>query len=598
MNQLTKRKDVRVEDTWAIEDLFLTEETWIKAYQKVEEDIELLKRYKNHLGDDAKLLLEYLNLNNELGILFSRVFSYAKRNVDVDTTNSHFQAISGRVSLLAAKLSEAKAFATPEMIELSEDTLIKFYEEEKELLGYKRFINETRRMKSHTLSTELEMLLASTAAMGETANKTYTMFKNADLEYPYIMGEDGDKIQVTQGRFVTLLHSKNERIRRDTFTAFYHNLEKYKNTFASLYEGNVNARIFAAKARKYNSTLEASVDSNNVSIEVYHNLIGSVHKNMHYMHKYISLRKKLLKVEDLHMYDIYMPIVKDADVSIPFDEAKNTVYEAMAPLGKEYQAVLHEAFTNRWIDVYENEGKVSGAYSSGSYDTHPYVLMNYQGTLDNEFTLAHEMGHAMHSYLSCKNQLFVDSGYKIFVAEVASTCNEALLMEYLLERTTDKYERAYLINYFLEQFRTTLFRQTMFAEFEMKTHAMAEAGETLTAEKLSNLYYDLNAQYFGKDIIVDDEIAIEWARIPHFYMNFYVYQYATSFAASISLSKKILNGGKDEVDNYLKFLSSGCVKPPVELLKDAGVDMTTAKPIDSALQVFGELIDELELLLS
>lgn len=598
MNQLIKRKDVRLEDTWAIEDLFQTEEAWMKAYQKVEEDIEVLKRYKDHLGDDAKQLLEYLTLNNELGILFSRVFSYAKRTVDVDTTNSHSQDISGRVSLLAARLSEAKAFATPEIIGLSEDTLTKFYEEEKSLIVYKRFINEIRRMKSHTLSTELEMLLASSASMGETANKTYTLFKNADLEYPYIVDENGDKIQVTQGRFITLLNNKDERIRRDAFNSYYHNLEKYKNTFASLYEGNVNTRIFAAKARKYNSTLEAAVDANNVPIEVYHNLIKSVHNNMHYMHKYISLRKKLLNVDELHMYDIYMPIVKDADVSIPFDEAKNTVYEAMAPLGKEYQEVLNKAFTSRWIDVYENEGKVSGAYNAGNYDTHPFVLMNYQGTLDNEFTLAHEMGHAMHSYLSCKNQIFVDSGYKIFVAEVASTCNEALLMEYLLEKTTDKNERAYLINYFLEQFRTTLFRQTMFAEFEMKTHAMAEAGETLTAEKLSNLYYDLNVQYFGKDIIVDDEIAIEWARIPHFYMNFYVYQYATSFAASVSLSKKIYNGSKEEVDNYLQFLSSGCMKPPVELLKDAGVDLTSAKPIDSALQVFGELIDELELLLS
>lgn len=598
MSQLKKRKDVRVEDTWAIEDLFPTEEAWSEAYQKVEEKTETLKGFNNHLGDGSKTLLEFLELNNELGIMFSRVFSYAKRIVDVDTTNSHSQDLSGRVSLLARKLSEAKAFSTPEILLLSEEALATFYEEEQELLKYKGFLNEIRRMKAHTLSTELEMLLASSASMGETANKAYTMFKNADLEYPYITDENGEEIQVTQGRFVTLLHNKNEKIRRDTFKAFYHNLEKYKNTFATLYEGNVNTRIFYAKAKKYNTTLEAAVDANNVPIHVYHNLIDSVHKNMHYMHKYISLRKKLLKTDELHMHDIYVPIVKDADVSISFDEAKNTVYEAMAPLGKEYQEVLKKAFTSRWIDVYENEGKVSGAYNSGNYSTHPFVLMNYQGTLDNEFTLAHEMGHAMHSYLSCKNQIYVDSGYKIFVAEVASTCNEALLMEYLLERTTDKYQRAYLINYFLEQFRTTLYRQTMFAEFEMKTHAMAEAGEPLTAEKLSKLYYDLNVQYFGKDIVVDDEIAIEWARIPHFYMNFYVYQYATSFAASISISKKILNGGKEEVDKYLKFLSSGCTKAPVELLKDAGVDMTTAEPIDSALQVFGKLIDELEQLLS
>lgn len=598
MHQLMKRKDVKVEDTWAIEDLFQTEEEWIDAFHKVEEEIESLTKYKNHLSDSAKSLLKYLELNNELGIHFSRVFSYAKRNIDVDTTNAHSQDMSGRVSLLATKLSEAKAFETPEIIQISEDTLSSFYEKESELLKYKRYINEIRRMKSHTQSTEIELLLASSAEMGETANKAYTMFKNADLEYPYIIDENGEKIQVTQGRFISLLNNKNERIRRDTFKAFYHNFEKYKNTFATLYEGNVKSRIYVARARNYKSTLEASVDASNVPISVYHNLIDSVHKNMKFMHKYISLRKKLLEVNELHMYDVYMPIVKDVDANISFEEAKKNVYEAMAPLGKKYQKVLQEGLSSRWIDVYENEGKVSGAYSSGNYATHPFVLMNYQGNLDNEFTLAHEMGHAMHSYLSCKNQLYVDSGYKTFVAEVASTCNEALLMDYLLKRTKEKNQRAYLINYFLEQFRTTLYRQTMFAEFEMKTHAMAEAGEPLTAEKLSNLYYDLNIQYFGKDIIVDDEIAIEWARIPHFYMNFYVYQYATSFAASITLSKKILNGGKEEVDQYLKFLSSGCMKPPVELLKEAGVDLTTAAPIDSALQVFGELIEELDQLLT
>ena len=598
MGQLMKRKDVKVEDTWAIEDLYQTEADWEVAVKQMEADIKVIESYKGHLGDSGAKLLEFLDLNNELGINFSRIFSYAKRIVDVDTTNSHSQELSGRATLLSKKISEALAFDTPELLLISDEQLEKFYEEEKELLKYKRYINEIRRRKVHTLSTEMEQLLASSQAVGDTANKAYTMFKNADMEYPYITDDNGEEIQITQGRFITLLHNKNERIRRETFKAFYNNLEKYKNTFATLYEGNVNARIFNARARKYNSTLEAAVDGNNVPIQVYHNLINSVHKNMHYMHKYISLRKKLLNMDELHMYDVYMPIVKDADVSIPFDEAKNTVYEAMAPLGEEYQAVLKEAFTSRWIDVYENEGKVSGAYNAGNYSTHPFVLMNYQGTLDNEFTLAHEMGHAMHSYLSSKNQIFVDSGYKIFVAEVASTCNEALLMEYLLERTTDKYQRAYLINYFLEQFRTTLYRQTMFAEFEMKTHEMAEAGVPLTAEKLSKLYYDLNVQYFGEDITVDEEIAIEWARIPHFYMNFYVYQYATSFAASVSISKKLLHGGKEEVDNYLKFLSSGCTKPPVELLKDAGVDMTTAEPIDSALQVFGRLIDELDSLLS
>lgn len=598
MSGLMKRKDVKVEDTWAIEDLYATEEAWLLAYSELENQLEVLKSFKDRLGESAKVLLEFMNLNNEVGILLTRVFSYAKRIVDVDTTNSHSQELSGRATVLITKFSEARAFVTPEMLSIPEDVLDNFYKEEKELLAFKRYIGEVRRMKEHTLSTEMEMLLASSSAMGDTANKAYTMFKNADLEYPYVTDENGNRVQISQGRYVTLLQSDDERVRRETFQLFNQNIEKYKNTFAALFEGNVQTRIFNARARKYNSTLEAAVHANDVPMNVYHNLIESVNKNMHYMHKYISLRKKLLNMDELHMYDIYMPIVKDVAVDIPFDEAKNTIYEAMAPLGADYQAVLKEAFTNRWIDVYENEGKVSGAYNAGCYSVHPFVLMNYQGTLNNEFTLAHEMGHALHSYLSSKNQIYVDSGYKIFVAEVASTCNEALLMQYLLERTTDKYQRAYLINYFLDQFRTTVYRQTMFAEFEMKTHAMAEAGIPLTAEKLSSLYYDLNVKYYGQDMVVDKEIAYEWARVPHFYMNFYVYQYATSFAASVSISKKILNGGKEEVDKYLHFLSSGCTKPPVELLKEAGVDMTTGEPIDSALQVFGELIDELDKLLS
>lgn len=597
MSQLMKRNEVKFEDTWAIEDLFQTEELWAIAYKEVEDKIEVIKSYRGKISTNSKDLHDFLVFYNDFGIQFSLVFNYAKRIVDVDTTNSHGQELSGKVFMLYSKFAEADSFVTPEILSISDEVLESFYKEEPGLLGFKRFIDENRRLKAHTLSSEMEELLASSMAVGNTALKAFTMFKNADVEYPFIKDENGELVQVTQGKFVPLLQHPDERIRKEAFTVFYANIEKYKNTFAALYEGNVNNRIFHAKARGYKSTLEAAVDGNNVSPVVYNNLIESVHKNMNHMHKYMKLRKKLLNVDEQHMYDVYLPLIKDVDKHISFDEAKQTVLESVSPLGKEYKDVLQGAFENRWIDVYENEGKVSGAYSSGNYASHPLVLMNYQGNLNNEFTLAHEMGHAMHSYLSSKHQNYLDSGYKIFVAEVASTMNEMLLMKYLMDRTTDKMERAYLINYRLDQYRTTVYRQTMFAEFEKKSHEMAEAGVPLTAEKLSKLYYDLNVQYFGDDVVIDKEIEMEWARIPHFYNNFYVYQYATSFTASVSLSKKLLEEGQEAVDRYLNFLSSGCTKAPVELLKDAGVDLTTGEPIDSALEIFGELVDELEALL-
>ncbi len=404
-----------------------------------------------------------------------------------------------------------------------------------------------------------------------------------------VADEAGEMVKVSTGRFVPMLESQDVRVRKETFQAYYARFEQYRNTFASLYEGKAKANFFYAKARKYNSSMEAAVDANNVPKEVYYNLIEAVHENMKYMHDYVSLRKKLMGVEELHMYDVYVPIVGEMKEKITYGQAQEEIAAALQVLGDDYVRVLKEGFENRWIDKYENEGKRSGAYSAGCYS---------QYNLDSEFTLAHEMGHALHSYYSAKHNNVFDSEYKIFVAEVASTCNEALLMDYLLKHTEDKEKKAHLINYFMQQFRSTLYRQTMFAEFELLTHQMVEKGEALTAEALKKLYYELNVQYYGEDIVVDPEIAIELARIPHFYYNFYVYQYATSFAASMALSKKILTEGQPAVERYLKFLSGGCSKPPIELLKDAGVDMATKEPVCEALKTFGELIQEMEEIVS
>lgn len=440
----------------------------------------------------------------------------------------------------------------------------------------------------------MEKLVAMTGEMSRTASQTFSIFNNADLKFPEVVDENGDTVRITHGRFVGLEESADRRVRKETFEKLYHTYKQYENTLASLYSGQVKQQIFKAKARKYNSTLEAAVNANNVSPKVYENLVATVNDNLDKMHRYVRLRKKMLGVDELHMYDIYTPMIPDAARKISYEEAKETVLKALEPLGEDYIAILKEGFNNRWIDVYENEGKRSGAYSAGSYSTHPYVLLNYNESLDNMFTLAHEMGHAIHSYLSNSTQPYIYSQYKIFVAEVASTCNEILLMEYLLKNTTDVKERAYLLNHYLDSFKGTVYRQTMFAEYEMKTNALAEAGESLTAEVLDKVYHELNCKYYGPDMVSDPEIAVEWARIPHFYYNFYVYQYATGFSSAVAIARNILKEGAPAVAKYKEFLSGGCSQAPVELLKIAGVDLETPKPIQDALDVFGEILDELE----
>ncbi|MCD8356426.1 MAG: oligoendopeptidase F [Clostridia bacterium] len=582
--------------TWALEDVYASDDLWKKDLEKARTFPQQLAAYKGRLGENAKTLLEFLKLGDEIGILFDSLYGYAQRRSDEDTANSVYQGMTAQAMNAMVATDAAGSFETPELISIPDETLEQFYQEEPGLEEYRLNLTRIRAKRAHILSDAEEKLLAAAGEMSQAPDNIYSVFADADLKFPHAVDKDGKEHAVTHGTYIPLMHSQDRALRKSAFEALYSVYGQFRNTAAAILSAQVKQLKFRADARKYESTLQASLDSNYVPTEVYTNLIEAVHQNMAPMYRYVELRKKLLKLDELHMYDLYTPIVGDVDVDIPFEEAKDTVYKALAPMGDAYRAILQEGFDNRWIDVYENVGKCSGAYSAG-LRKHPYVLLNYSGTLDSMFTLAHEMGHAIHSYLSNKHQPAAYSNYSIFVAEVASTCNEALLMEYLLANTTDKRRRAYLINYFLEQFRTTLYRQTMFAEFELEINRRNERGESLTADSLNALYHELNHQYFGDGIVIDKEIDLEWARIPHFYYDYYVYQYATGYSAAIALSRRILREGEPAVKDYINFLSGGCSADPITLLRGAGVDMATTQPITEALKLFDELITEMEQLM-
>ncbi|MGN0594421.1 MAG: oligoendopeptidase F [Hominimerdicola sp.] len=591
--RIPKRSEVPEEYKWALEDIYPSDEAWAADLEKLKAIPEKLSTYKGKLCKSAESLYEYFKLSDEVSVLCDSLANYAQRKSDEDTTISKYQNFMGQLMNVYVEVNSACSFDSPEIISISDEDLEKFYQQKPELVLYKRAIDKLRLKKDHVLSEAEEKILSMTGEMGQSPENIYSMFSDADLKFPDAVDKDGNTHQVTHGSYIPLVQSSDRVLRKSAFEAMYSTFDKFKNTCAATLSAQIKAVNFYAKARKYNSSLEASLDGNEVPVEVYTNLIEAVHENMNYMYEYVALRKKLLGVDELHFYDLYTPIVADADEKITFEQAKETVFKALEPMGEEYLKILREGFENRWIDVYENEGKTSGAYSAGAR-VHPYVLLNHKDTLNCMFTLAHEMGHAIHSYLSNKNQPIVYSDYVIFVAEVASTCNEALLMEHLLKNTTDKKKKAYLINYFLEQFRTTLYRQTMFAEFELKINELVANGESLTADTLNEIYKNLNKLYFGDGIVLDDEIALEWARIPHFYYNYYVYQYATGYAAAIALSRRILNEGEPAVKDYIKFLSGGCSTDPISLLKIAGVDMATTEPITKSLELFGNLIKELE----
>ena len=592
--KLPKRDEVAKELTWRLEDIYDDESKWESELNKVNELADKFASYQGKISKDSKSLLEVSKLAEEVELYLDRVYGYAHMREDQDTANSKYQGMKQRALSTYMAVSEKSAFIDPEILEISDADLEKFYAETPELDRYKRKIAETRRLKEHMLDAATEALLASAGEMQGASQKAYGMLANADLKFPSVKDSKGEEVQLSNGRFVPTQMSKDRDLRKASFEAFYGRYEEFKNTWAAMYDGEVKSRIFEAKARKYGSAFEAAVDHNDVSPAVCDSLFESIHDNMDKMHRYVTLRKKLLGVDELHMYDVYVGMLPDFDMKVSYEEAKELSLKALAPLGEDYLEVVKEAYENRWIDVVENEGKRGGAYSSGVYNVHPYMLLNYNDTLDDVFTLVHEMGHSMHTWYSNKAQTIVDAGYKIFVAEVASTTNEVLLYHYMKDNAKSKEEKAFIINHFLDSFKGTMFRQTMFEEFERKTCEMAEAGTPLTAESLYDVYLDLNKQYFGKDMISDAQIGWEWCRIPHFYYNFYVYQYATSFAAAVAIADRILKEGKPAVDQYKKFLSSGCTQDPVSLLKIAGVDLTTKAPIDSALAVFGEAINEME----
>ena len=595
MNQIRLRSEIPVKDTWALEDLYVNDAAWEQDLETLQKDSDILASYAGKIARSAHVLCEYLTKMEQVNSKASRLGNYCMRKSDEDTTNAAYQAMTGRFMSVAVALDAATSFETPEIMEISDDELETFYAQCPDLERYRRYLADMRRRKSHILSQAEEKLLAAAGELSQTPDNIYGMFADADIKFSDAIDGSGGKHPVTQSTFIVCQESEDRTLRRSAYESLYDGFAAFKNTAAGLLNAQNKQLKFFAEARKYASAFEASLDSNNVPTSVYLNLIEAVHQNLDKMHRYVRLRKKLLGVDELHFYDVYAPLVADVDKKIPFAEAKQTVFDSLSPLGEEYRAILKEGFDNRWIDVYQNKGKRSGAYSAGAA-VHPYVLLNYSGTLDSQFTLAHEMGHALHSYLSNKNQNPIDSQYVIFVAEVASTCNEALLMEYLLNRTTDRKERAYLINHFLEQFKGTLFRQTMFAEFELNIGKMSQEGKTLTADVLCAEYRRLNELYFGSDMVVDDRIAMEWARIPHFYYDYYVFQYATGYSVAIALSRRILKEGKPAVEDYLRFLSGGCSMSPIDLLKGAGVDMTSPEPVAQALQLFGELLDEMEAL--
>ena len=593
IKKIPQRDEIALEDKWATEDMFASDEIWEEELAKIPGYQEQAVAFAGKLGENGTNLYEALYLGEQISEKISLLANYAMRKADEDTRNSHYQAMVGKFYSIMVAFSAATSFETPEIMAISDEDLDRFYVEEPRLERYRRYLTNMRRRKAHTLSAAEEKLLAAAGEMAGAPDDIYGMFADADIKFADAVDSQGNYYPLRQGNFVSYEESPDRELRKSAYENLYDSFNNFKNTAAATLNAQNKQLKFFAEARKYPSAFDAALFRTNVPTDVYLNLIEAVHQNLDKMHRYVRLRKKLLGVDELHFYDIYTPLLADVDKKIPFAEAKQTVYDSLAPLGEQYRKILKEGFDNRWIDVYTNEGKRSGAYSAGA-SVHPYVLLNYTGTLDSQFTLAHEMGHALHSYLSNKTQNPVDADYVIFVAEVASTCNEALLMEYLLGKTTDKKERAYLINHFLDQFKGTLYRQTMFAEFELNIGCMIAEGKTLTADVLCAEYKRLNEMYYGPDMVVDDRIAVEWARIPHFYMNYYVFQYATGYSAAIALSRRILNEGEEAVKDYLGFLSGGCSKSPIDLLKGAGVDMTSPEPVNAALKLFGELIDEME----
>ena len=596
-NKIPERAQIPAEYTWQLSDIFRTDADWQKAMEEAAGLKERFAAFQGRLSESADTLLQFFRLDDEAGLLLERIYTYANCKSDQDTADSFYRDMRGRAMGVYVEISSAASFAKPEIIAIDEELLNSFYAQQPALEEYRRSIYKMRRQAQHSLSAAEERLLSAAGEMADAPDNICSVLRNAELRFEPVADGQGQLHPLSNEQLVVLLESGDRVLRKNAFEGYYNQLSNYKNTVAAALDGQFKALRFFANARKYESTLAAALHHTEVPESVYLNLVDTVQANLHRMHRYVGLRKKLLGVDEVHMYDVYTPLVEDAAERIDYESACEKVLEALEVLGEDYVELLRRGFGERWIDVYENRGKRGGAYSTGSGRPHPYVLLNHKDTLDSMFTIAHEMGHALHSYYSCRNQPVSQSDYVIFVAEVASTCNEILLMRHLLGKTQDKKQRAYLINHFLDQFKGTLYRQTMFAQFELEMGRMCERGETLTADALCDKYLELNKAYFGPDMVSDELIALEWARIPHFFYNYYDFQYATGFSAAAAIAKRILDGEENAVADYKRFLSSGGSADPISLLKIAGVDMSSPQPINLALELFSELMDEMEQLI-
>ena len=589
---MKKRSEADSKYTWKLEDMVAEDSQWEQMFKEASGEISEYASYKGRLAGSADTLYACLLFDDKLSQKIERLYVYARMRSDEDTTVQRYQDMFSRAQTLSYRAAENSSFLVPEILSMDRELLEQYMAADNGIGHFKRALEIILARRDHTLSGEMEELLAQSYDATQGASQIFTMFNNADVKFPVITGESGEGIQITHGNYISLMENQDRRIRKDAFEGLYSVYEQFSNTLAAAFSSNVKQAVFYAKAKKYASSREYYLADNEVPELVYDNLVKAVRENIVKLHEYTRVRKDVLGVDELHMYDLYVPMVAAADRRYTYEEAKSIVLEGLAPLGEEYLSLLKQGFDSRWIDVYENEGKRSGAYSWGTYGSHPYVLLNFHGTLNDVFTLAHEMGHSIHTWYSDRNQPFTYAGYKIFVAEVASTCNETLLIRHLLKKAGSREEKAYLLNHFLESFRGTLFRQTMFAEFEDMAHKKAARGESLTAESLCSIYRQLNADYFGPAMTVERQIDYEWERIPHFYTPFYVYQYATGFSAAVAISSRIMSGEPGALEGYKKFLSGGCSMKPIDLLKLCGVDMSTTRPVDEALGFFGELIEE------
>lgn len=594
MKELKLRKDSDPKYQWDLGDIIASQDEWEKEFSSIKELLPTLATYQGKLIESSETLFNFLSETDHLLIRLYRLYVYSNMNLHQDTGNTDAQALVQRIGNLEANVSTSLSFIEPEIMSADETLLRDYLRTNPNLTPYEHYFDNMLRQKSHILPKEQEELLSLSKDFSTSPSDIFGMFMNADLVFPEIVDENGNKKRLTHGSYVPFMESSKVEVRKAAFEAMYHTIESSKNTLTSIYLASLKKDVFFARARKFNSCCEGSLFTNHIDLSVYDNLVHVVHQHLPLLHRYVSLRKKMLKVNELHMYDLYVPLIPSFDEEVSIEEAKSIVLNALRPLGEDYSSVLQEGFSSSWIDVYENKGKRSGAYSWGCYGSHPYVLLNYQSTLDHVFTLAHEMGHALHTYYSNRTQPYVYHSYPTFLAEVASTVNENLLINDLLAHTDDKQKRMYLINHYLESFRGTLYRQVMFAEFERMTHDLVEKDEAITVDVLNKLYLELNQKYYGKDIIVDELIQYEWARIPHFYRSFYVYQYATGFSAAVTLSELILDKDNYDLNQYLDFLKSGSSKYPIETLQLAGVDMNSTEPIEKALKVFERLLDEME----